>query len=527
MASSSTNVGAPSSSRGRRLSWPPEPIPPFSVGYLSRKALPIKRNDAEMLTREDIQYNLLEHIFSDTSAVFTPPPSSKSDATRQGPLSKISFKELYTNTLYNSPKCSKVVKEKMVETPAFAVELAKISLLTNVGRINTTMAFFPEMKTALRTYHPVPSLQKTDGNAQDAPRIKNCLKAALLPHELPVPPSSPEEVLERLVSLFVRFPVLSCLELPQRAGQRPPTSVVNLVFVLSNHTAPLAARHFDGTFNFLDLFIPKHLSSSDRARTFLWLMYHYLESSEGTNPFDDNHSRENPPKAPFLRTLSAAEMATENVDTREEIEWGKKMSGQRNIFLRRLVSTLETDKKNKATAPHFVPATPHSSTTSTGRAHHQRRGSSSTKEETPFMYYVPGQEQNPPIASTSSSVRRHATRSQPEEISISRTIQPEPIIRPRSHTAVLQSRPLRRYFYPTGRERTMIRRKKKFRRRVPSVELKSLGYEEPDEHVRADYARRLDVLNRLRQKTPTPEPAESGDQMRDHRHWQGHGLPRG
>lgn len=56
------------------------------------------------------------------------------------------------------------------------------------------------MKTALRTYHPVPSLQKTDGNAQDAPRIKNCLKAALLPAEIKGdPPSTPEQILEKLV----------------------------------------------------------------------------------------------------------------------------------------------------------------------------------------------------------------------------------------------------------------------------------------------------------------------------------------
>lgn len=114
----------------------------------------------------------------------------------------------------------------MIETPAFAVELAKISLLTNVGRINTTMAcrsradpsllnylvvltrvpVFPEMKTALRTYHPVPSLQKTDGNAQDAPRIKNCLKAALLPSELKsVSPSTPEEILEKAVCTKVAY----------------------------------------------------------------------------------------------------------------------------------------------------------------------------------------------------------------------------------------------------------------------------------------------------------------------------------
>lgn len=101
------------------------------------------------------------------------------------------------------------------------------------------MAFFPEMKTALRTYHPVPSLQKTDGNAQDAPRIKNCLKAALLPTEFKsLPPSSPDEVLERRVSTLIE-PHAKARLTPtnQRAGHRPPTSIVNLVFVLSNHAA--------------------------------------------------------------------------------------------------------------------------------------------------------------------------------------------------------------------------------------------------------------------------------------------------
>ena len=108
--------------------------PPYlnSVGYLSRKALPIKRNDAEPLTRDDVQFDLLSYIFSDTRAVFTTPYPSKSP--------KIPYGELYVSALYNSTKCSKVLKDKMIETPAFGIELAKISLLTNVGRINTTMA---------------------------------------------------------------------------------------------------------------------------------------------------------------------------------------------------------------------------------------------------------------------------------------------------------------------------------------------------------------------------------------------------
>lgn len=102
----------------------------------------------------------------------------------------------------------------------------------------TKLLVFPEMKTALRTYHPVPSLQKTDGNAQDAPRIKNCLKAALLPSELKsMPPSTPEEILEKSVRV-ASFPLMKTPQrVVQRARQLPPTSVVNLIFVLANHAA--------------------------------------------------------------------------------------------------------------------------------------------------------------------------------------------------------------------------------------------------------------------------------------------------
>lgn len=94
------------------------------------------------------------------------------------------------------------------------------------------------MKTALRSYHPVPSLQKTDGNLQDAPRIKNCLKAALLPFEFKTPPpSSPAEILEKAVSCALTTGTKKktlANRMRQRAGHIPPTSVVNLIFVLSN-----------------------------------------------------------------------------------------------------------------------------------------------------------------------------------------------------------------------------------------------------------------------------------------------------
>jgi len=101
--------------------------------YVSRKTLAIKRGDSEILTRNDVQYAFLYHVFNDKTLAFT-------DETPGKPPTKVKFCDLYVHALYNSAKCSKVMRDKMLETPAFAVEFAKISLLTNVGRINTTMA---------------------------------------------------------------------------------------------------------------------------------------------------------------------------------------------------------------------------------------------------------------------------------------------------------------------------------------------------------------------------------------------------
>ena len=107
---------------------------PFFKSHIPpKKVLAIKKNDAEMLTRADIQYDLLHYIFENPSKVFT----SQSPDLVEG---KVSFKTLYMNALLTSPKCSKSLKDKMKEIPAFAIEFAKIAFLANVGRINTTMA---------------------------------------------------------------------------------------------------------------------------------------------------------------------------------------------------------------------------------------------------------------------------------------------------------------------------------------------------------------------------------------------------
>ena len=179
--------------------------------HVNRKATPIKRPDGEAFTRQDIQYDFLGFIFSDEFKVFTDVRASDVQSD-----SKVTFGELYVNTLLRSSKCSKALREKMYESRSFSLDFAKVALLANVGRINSTQAclccdiieggsshsytVFPEMRTALRTYHPIPSLQHTDGNLQDAPRIKSCLKGCALPDEADgMAPATLEEILAKSV----------------------------------------------------------------------------------------------------------------------------------------------------------------------------------------------------------------------------------------------------------------------------------------------------------------------------------------
>lgn len=51
-----------------------------------------------------------------------------------------SFAELYLDCTANSQKATRNLKDKMAESQEFAVNFAKLCLLVNVGRINTTIA---------------------------------------------------------------------------------------------------------------------------------------------------------------------------------------------------------------------------------------------------------------------------------------------------------------------------------------------------------------------------------------------------
>ncbi|KAF9454898.1 hypothetical protein P691DRAFT_780266 [Macrolepiota fuliginosa MF-IS2] len=299
------------------MSRRPSPTP-------TRRVIPIKRVEGEPLTRSDLQYDVLHTIFSDTHAVFTNPWPNPEDPAS----TKLTFRNLYIKTLLNSTKATKAFRDKLAESDIFAEDFSMIALLVNVGRINTTMSFFPEMKTTIRSYHPVPALQRTSGNLQDAPRIKHMLKAVSLQGETNSPSNLPADVLSRLSS-----------------GHVPPTTVTNLVFILASHSSVIGHSHLADNIDFLDLFMRTDLSSASRARAFLWLCFNYLESPAVNNEDDyDSDVIVNPfgdprkdGKPSFLR-LTTEEAASENVDPDDEIKLAEKLIEHRSNLVQGLRS---------------------------------------------------------------------------------------------------------------------------------------------------------------------------------------------
>ncbi|KAL2019624.1 hypothetical protein VTK56DRAFT_9439 [Thermocarpiscus australiensis] len=264
----------------------------------------LKKEDGEPLWRKDIQYDFLKAVFDDEQKVFT-------NSYEKERLGKQCFADLYIDTMSRSSKTSKVLRDKLLSDREAAKGMAMVCLLVNIGRMNTTLNFFPEMRAQLRTYHAIPSLQaRQDPHAykqlQDAPRLKSILKGGM---EDRPEPASLDEI---------------------KASDVPRTNPVNLLFLMCNSASKIAELHFPPGQQFHDLIMKTNYSSKSRARAFLWLMWFYLESD-----FTEEGCEENPfgpgvdygvdvanQGVPRLEPMTEEEEAQENVDTQEEIEFG-------------------------------------------------------------------------------------------------------------------------------------------------------------------------------------------------------------
>ncbi|GMM35556.1 hypothetical protein DASC09_028810 [Saccharomycopsis crataegensis] len=217
-----------------------------------------------------------------------------------------------------------------------SIPVCMVSLLVNVGRMNTTVNFVPEMKSQLRTFHSIPSLQqgKSHDNKilQDSPRLKSILKSW---SEAKKHPTKFEELFNQPLVPDTKF---------------PKTNVINLIFMLCCYEH-LIFQHFDpvnlenGTSrNFVsespsflgeDLTKPHSITTpKSRAQRFLWLLYNYLETNLIkeeilNNPFKDP---ENPLSIPAL--VPIPDGMNFDIDTPQEVEYAKTMEKVRMNFLK-------------------------------------------------------------------------------------------------------------------------------------------------------------------------------------------------
>ncbi|TQV91085.1 hypothetical protein V2A60_008106 [Cordyceps javanica] len=265
----------------------------------------LKKEDGEPLWRSDIQYDFLKAVFDNELKVFT-------NSYDPAGIGKQNFADLYIDTMARSSKTSKVLRDKLLNDREAAKGMAMVCLLVNVGRMNTTLNFFPEMRAQLRTYHAIPSLQANqDAHAykqlQDAPRLKSILKGGA--EDRPEP---------------------STLQKLKEIPAAPRTNPVNLIFIMCAAAKKVADLHFPDGNEFHDVIMKTQYSSKSRARAFLWLMWFHLESD-----FTEEGCEENPfgsgvdydvgvanQGVPRMELMTDEEKALENVDTETEKEFG-------------------------------------------------------------------------------------------------------------------------------------------------------------------------------------------------------------
>lgn len=204
---------------------------------------------------------------------------------------------------------------------------------------------FPEMRAQLRTYHAIPSLQaRQDPHAykqlQDAPRLKSILKGGAEDRAEP-------NTLDKI-----------------KIADVPRTNPVNLIFVICNSAAKIAELHFPPGSEFHHLVMKTCYTSESRARAFLWIMWFYLESD-----FTEEGCEENPfgpgidygvdvanQGVPVLQEMTEEEEAQENVDTQEEIEFGKQRQKMRAKIIEADQDLARRDKEKVGRGRHSAVA---------------------------------------------------------------------------------------------------------------------------------------------------------------------------
>lgn len=314
----------------------------------SARSRHLKKDDGKPFLRKDIQYQFLKDLFEDETRAFRDPYADSTDKVLTEPEGphKLTFSEIYIKTIAHSSKCSKILRDRLLNDMKMSIPTSMICLLVNVGRMNTTINFVPDMKSQLRTYHSIPCLQvdydasenkfTNNGNGgdkqlQDTPRLKSILKACCDDTDEP-----------------------NALNLLENVKTLPRTSVINVIFLLCNAEENINRKYLVNVgYSFFDIFMNSDYSPKTRAKLFLWLVYTYLETNLGDDEIAQN------PYGGFIPPVLEKTNVDHDIETPEEIEFGENLYGQRVKFLAEDDSEIRKEEKaEKAKKTTDTPSKP-------------------------------------------------------------------------------------------------------------------------------------------------------------------------
>ena len=307
----------------------------------------LKKPDGEFFSREDLQFTLLTKLFSDERPIFTniykefyhnamvPLTNDTNrilnvtdvgyDARKFVFNDKLTFSQIYALTLSTSTKCSKILRDKLLLDPQVAFSTCILSFLVNIGRLNTTINFYLEMTSQLRTFHSVPCLQygvEDPKSLQDTPRLKSILKNLPLGNQ----------------PIF-----LADLYRGEKTKER--FNIVNLIFALCDNVGLINSELFLKYLNFppedknnVNLFRLLDYSDyepSDRCNILLWLFYIHLETDLTPSAIQESIKLFNQGETGDIALLPLRRAKyMYDVDPRDEYEFGIEQKVKREEFMK-------------------------------------------------------------------------------------------------------------------------------------------------------------------------------------------------
>lgn len=280
----------------------------------------LKKPDGDYFSRKDLQFNFLETLLNDKREVFTnifkdfylnslislsdsknkkkspshsssfssvllQPPSDLAstnnvinitdpnyDARRFINHDKLTFSQLYVLCLATSNKSSKILRDKLLLDSQVAFSTCLLSILVNIGRLNTTINFYLAMTSQLRTFHSVPALQYNIADPkslQDTPRLKSILKSLSIGND----------------------PIILSDLYQKNEKKKNDFNIINLLFAICDNISLINLKFLNKKFlqwnqkddgeesiSLFSILDQSRFKTGDRVTFLIWLLYIHLET---------------------------------------------------------------------------------------------------------------------------------------------------------------------------------------------------------------------------------------------------------